>query len=358
MSLSLSATYIFDTNDSTQHIILDESDRLFSPDFRPQVLPILAAASNPAVEKCFLSATMPAGAEAIAKAHLRDGGVRVVVGIKDSAVSTVDQSLLYTGSEQGKILALRDLVSTGKLPYPSLIFVQSVERAEDLYKTMLMDGLRVDVVHGNRSKLQRDAAVAGFRTGDVWILVVTEVLARGMDFRGVKVVVNYGECTAKTAYGFVLTARLPTIGPILHPPNRPHGSCRTTRQSHHLLLQRGCAPSSHDRQRAPCLWLCRARIHAGVEETEQEPQAIPSKGACQAQGRRWRWSGYCQGAGEEEASHDCCQQATEDRVGCTRVYISMICIDIIPVLPTLPLYEPIQDPICLENGHVRGDPRK
>lgn len=56
-----------------------------------------------------------------------------------------------------------------------------------------MDGMRVDVVHGTKSKGKRDEAVKAFREGTVWMLVVTEVLARGMDFRGVKVVINYGE---------------------------------------------------------------------------------------------------------------------------------------------------------------------
>jgi ATP-dependent RNA helicase DDX52/ROK1 len=45
----------------------------------------------------------------------------------------------------------------------------------------------------SRTKAKRDEAIAAFREGRVWVLVVTEVLARGMDFRGVKVVVNYGE---------------------------------------------------------------------------------------------------------------------------------------------------------------------
>lgn len=38
----------------------------------------------------------------------------------------------------------------------------------------------------------------GFREGGVWVLVVTEVMARGMDFGGVKVVVNYGESSCKS----------------------------------------------------------------------------------------------------------------------------------------------------------------
>jgi len=53
--------------------------------------------------------------------------------------------------------------------------------------------LRVECVHGGKGKGKRDEAIKGFREGKVWVLVVTEVLARGMDFRGVKVVVNYGK---------------------------------------------------------------------------------------------------------------------------------------------------------------------
>jgi len=56
-----------------------------------------------------------------------------------------------------------------------------------------MEGIRVGLVHGKITPARRDEAVEKFRNGEVWVLVVTEVLARGMDFRGVKVVVNYGE---------------------------------------------------------------------------------------------------------------------------------------------------------------------
>ncbi|ORY26051.1 P-loop containing nucleoside triphosphate hydrolase protein [Naematelia encephala] len=175
----------------TRHIILDEADRLLSPDFLPQVEPILAACVCPEVQKCFLSATIPSGSEAIARKWLRDGGVRVVVGVKDSAVTTVAQSLLYTGNESGKLLALRTMITEGRLPYPSLVFVQSVERADELYRALVLEGVRVDVVHGSRPKAKREEAIDSFRAGKVWMLVVTEVLARGMDFQGVKVVVNY-----------------------------------------------------------------------------------------------------------------------------------------------------------------------
>lgn len=68
-------------NTRTRHLILDESDRLLSSDFLPQIQPIVEACTHPKIQKCFLSATMPAGPEAIASQWLKDG-VRVVVGLK------------------------------------------------------------------------------------------------------------------------------------------------------------------------------------------------------------------------------------------------------------------------------------
>lgn len=121
--------------------------------------------------------------------------------IRDSAVSTITQSLLFTSTETGKLVALRQLLLTGQLPYPSLVFVQSIQRADDLHQQILMDpeleSVRVGVVHGGKTNKGREEAVEAFREGRVWVLVVTEVMARGMDFGGVKVVINYGECFSK-----------------------------------------------------------------------------------------------------------------------------------------------------------------
>lgn len=136
---------------------------------------------------------MESGPEALARTWLRDEGTRVVVGVKDSASVTIEQKLQFCGSEQGKLLAIRNDIAAGALPPPTLIFVQSIERANDLYRELVMDGLQVGVVHSERSKAKRVEAVEDFRHGRTWMLVVTDVMSRGLDFKGVEVVVNYGE---------------------------------------------------------------------------------------------------------------------------------------------------------------------
>lgn len=109
---------------------------------------------------------------------------------RDSATSTVKQKLTFVGSESGKLLTLRQQLAAGFQP-PVLVFVQSQERATELSEELLYDGRNVDVLHSGRTKKQRADAAERFQRGECHILVSTEVMARGMDFAGVRLVINY-----------------------------------------------------------------------------------------------------------------------------------------------------------------------
>lgn len=94
------------------------------------------------------------------------------------------------GSESGKLLTLRQQLAAGFQP-PVLVFVQSQERATELTEELLYDGRNVDVLHSGRTKKQRTDAAERFQRGECHILVATEVMSRGMDFAGVRLVINY-----------------------------------------------------------------------------------------------------------------------------------------------------------------------
>ena len=51
--------------------------------------------------------------------------------------------------------------------------------------------VHVDVIHSDRSEQQRENTIRAFRAGGVWVLICTELLGRGIDFKGVSLVVNY-----------------------------------------------------------------------------------------------------------------------------------------------------------------------
>jgi ATP-dependent RNA helicase DDX52/ROK1 len=103
--------------------------------------------------------------------------VKLRVGAANSATDTVQQELTYCGSEPGKLLAWRAIVQGGIAP-PTLVFVQTKERAQELFKELLYDGLQVDVIHSGRSEQQRENTVRAFRAGGIWVLICTELLGR------------------------------------------------------------------------------------------------------------------------------------------------------------------------------------
>lgn len=67
----------------------------------------------------------------------------------------------------------------------------SKDRAKQLAKELVGDGLHLGLIHAAMSDAKRQAQVDRFRAGDTWVLVATDLMARGMDFVGVSTVVNF-----------------------------------------------------------------------------------------------------------------------------------------------------------------------
>ncbi|CAH1179452.1 unnamed protein product [Phaedon cochleariae] len=174
-----------------QWLIVDEADKLFESGnrgFREQLSEILKSCGENRKIAMFSATYTPIVAKWCV--HNMKSLVRVTVGQRNAATDTVDQELLYVGNEQGKLLAFRDLIRKGLSP-PVLVFVQSKERAQQLFNELIYDGINVDAIHADRTQLQRDNTVRSFREGRIWVLICTELMARGVDFKGVNLVVNY-----------------------------------------------------------------------------------------------------------------------------------------------------------------------
>ncbi|XP_036319301.1 probable ATP-dependent RNA helicase DDX52 [Rhagoletis pomonella] len=173
-------------------LVIDEADRLMEEgmnNFKDQVDVILAACTNKRKKLALFSATYT---PSVAKWAIKNlpNLARIIIGQENSATDSVEQELLFVGSESGKLLAMRDMVRKGLKP-PVLVFVQSKERAKELFQELLYDGINVDLIHADRSQQQRDNCVRAFREGHIWVLICTELMGRGIDFKGVNLVINY-----------------------------------------------------------------------------------------------------------------------------------------------------------------------
>ena len=174
---------------AAEFLVLDEADKLFEMGFVEQVDAAVAACDNPEVVRALFSATLPETVEQLARSVMTQP-MRLTVGERNSASGTIAQRLVFCGQERGKLLALRQLINEGVKP-PIIVFVQSKDRAKQLVKELSGDGLRLGIIHAAMSDAKRLAQVDRFRAGDTWVLVATDLMARGMDFVGVSTVVNY-----------------------------------------------------------------------------------------------------------------------------------------------------------------------
>lgn len=175
---------------NVRHLILDEADRMLDQEFITQVQEILAACTHERLQTAVFSATLPAGAERIALDMLRDP-IRVVVGLKDTPLPLIAQSLTYVADDHSKLPTLRAYLSQPYNP-PVLIFTSSQPRASSLAEELVLNGIpNVDCLHAGMTKKERDDAVSRMRSGESWVMISTEVMARGMDFKGVREVINY-----------------------------------------------------------------------------------------------------------------------------------------------------------------------
>jgi ATP-dependent RNA helicase DDX52/ROK1 len=206
---------------TVRHLVLDEADVLLDPLFREQTLGIWDACFNPDLHVTLWSATMGSNIEALASSIIHSRQIRLdlqtptpiirlVVGLKDSAIPNISHRLTYTATEPGKLLALRQLLhssSTTTLRPPFLIFTQTIPRAIALHSELLYDippsaggSSRLAVLHSDLSSTLRSAIMTRFRSGDIWILITTDLLSRGVDFRGINGVVNYDIPNSAAAY--------------------------------------------------------------------------------------------------------------------------------------------------------------
>jgi ATP-dependent RNA helicase DDX52/ROK1 len=59
------------------------------------------------------------------------------------------------------------------------------------FQELLYEGVNVDVIHADRPQGKRDEVVRNFRQGVTWVLICTDLMGRGIDFKGVNLVINY-----------------------------------------------------------------------------------------------------------------------------------------------------------------------
>ncbi|KAJ2036941.1 pre-mRNA processing RNA-helicase, partial [Coemansia sp. S3946] len=173
------------------YLVLDEADRMFDMGFEPQVTKIVQSV-RPSRQTVLFSATFPRQMEALARKILRRP-LEIVVGGRALIPPEVTQHVEVVESKDKfvRLLSILGDSFNGNSDTLALIFVDRQEAADGLMRDLLRRGYVCNSLHGGKDQTDRDQAIADFKNRVFSVLIATSVAARGLDVRGLNIVINY-----------------------------------------------------------------------------------------------------------------------------------------------------------------------
>ncbi|MDO5618594.1 DEAD/DEAH box helicase [Kocuria sp.] len=172
------------TLDDVQVTVIDEADHMADMGFLPVVTRILKQTPH-AGQRLLFSATLDGGVDVLVKKFL-ESPVTHSVDAPKAAVSTMEHHVLVVDPDAKQALIETLASGTGR----RVMFTRTKYRAKKMAKKLSQVGVPAVDLHGNLSQNARDRNLEAFSTGEVRVLVATDVAARGVHVDDVELVVH------------------------------------------------------------------------------------------------------------------------------------------------------------------------
>jgi superfamily II DNA/RNA helicase len=179
----------FDTK-HIDYLILDEADRMLDMGFYDDIIKI--AKKIPESRQTLLfSATMPKKIRKLAENILKNPK-SISLAISKPA-SGIKQTAYLVHDEQ-KVQLIKEIFIKKNKEKPLshvLIFASSIKSVKEIKKTLNRSGFKSSDMHSELNQEQRESTIRDFKNKKIKILVATDILSRGIDIKGIELVINY-----------------------------------------------------------------------------------------------------------------------------------------------------------------------
>ena len=168
-------------------LVLDEADQMLDLGFIHALKRIVSLVPEKR-QTLFFSATMPKAIKDLADRYLTRPA-EVSVTPSATAVERIQQSVVMVNQPE-KTALLAMYLKTEPVAR-TLVFSRTKHGADKIVRLLEAAGISASAIHGNKSQVNRERAIAGFKSGNISVLVATDIAARGIDIPGVSHVVNF-----------------------------------------------------------------------------------------------------------------------------------------------------------------------
>ena len=177
----------FDTS-SVKHLILDEADRMLDMGFYDDIMKISNTLPKNRQTLLF-SATMPPKIRQLANKLLKNPE-SISLAISKPAEGITQSAYMCHDSQ--KVNLVREILrAKGKDLSHVLIFASSIKSVREIKTTLNKAGMKASEMHSGLDQDQREQTIRDFKSKKIKILVATDILSRGIDIKGIEIVINY-----------------------------------------------------------------------------------------------------------------------------------------------------------------------
>lgn len=170
--------------DQLEIAVLDEADQMADMGFLPVVSEILDQ-SKPGGQRMLFSATLDRDVDSIIKKYLKDPAIHSLDGEKSSVLTMTHYVLVIQPQDKEQILA-EIAARHGK----TIVFVKTQRGADRVADRLMHAGVPAGALHGGKSQAVRTRTLKMFKDSSDFVLVATDVAARGIHVDGISLVVH------------------------------------------------------------------------------------------------------------------------------------------------------------------------